>query len=636
MTKRSNSEPISYTCARDKPLEYFEALLHHGLRFDPKTDGPTLLCQAAWVGNLPVMTYLLDRGVDPNIAGIWAMSDHGKKPYMAKALENALVDGQTGSAKLLLSRGAKSENYTFIALQNRYPKIVKLLWDAGVREISPLCYAVSQDASPADIQKILDQGSPADPPQDKQITPLGVAANMGNLDVVKLLIAHHADPNSGGLISPKAPQYWRRTPLILAAAEGQDEVVTYLLQHGANPDPSALYQAGFNSTPYSDVQRTKDHFEKTVRILLDAGALKNITPDMAGLVLAGPLGTRQGPPNATVLKMLLDAGLSPELPMPYLAENGEKPDTVIGYYRKFYQKFKNNPSYQTVPQLEPLLNMLEAADKATPPSNTSTLPDPPPAMQNSAATVPAKNPALDKQLVDVARDGHTDKVGAGDADKVAQLLAQGADPNAKDERGTTALIWALNFGKDDAAALLIQKGADVNAAEGNMPAVEVASSLYDCPKALDLLLHHGARIPPPDAQGHSVIDGLFLAHPPAAGKWNYLHDRDWTDAEYRAWVQRQRRVIDLLAAAGVDFNGPPGATPPLIRAIQNGNLEAARAFLAHGIKVDVRDASGNTPLSTAQAFHPEFVPELRAAEGGASNRQPPRAGAAAGRLITTS
>jgi beta-lactamase regulating signal transducer with metallopeptidase domain len=248
---------------------------------------------------------------------------------------------------------------------------------------------------------------------------------------------------------------------------------------------------------------------------------------------------------------------------------------------------------------------LTKAKAQTPPSGNSADGAPP--------THPPHNPALDQKLLALVQYPSTDKVGAGDADAVAQLLAQGADPNAK-SGPAPALIWALNFGKDDAAVALIAKGADINATDGKMSAVELASFLYYCPKALDALLKKGAHLQPAGAPPRNVLAEVFSAGPAAAGKMNYLRDRAWTDADYQAWLQRQRKVIDLLAAAGVDLNGAPGTTPPLIRAIRAGHLDGARELLRLGAKLDVHDANGQTPQSTAQTWHPEFLPELQAAE----------------------
>ncbi len=51
----------------------------------------------------------------------------------------------------------------------------------------------------------------------------------------------------------------------------------------------------------------------------------------------------------------------------------------------------------------------------------------------------------------------------GDAEAVKSLLAKGADVNAKDKGGGTALMMAINNNHAGVVRLLIDKGADVNA-----------------------------------------------------------------------------------------------------------------------------------------------------------------------------
>jgi hypothetical protein len=61
---------------------------------------------------------------------------------------------------------------------------------------------------------------------------------------------------------------------------------------------------------------------------------------------------------------------------------------------------------------------------------------------------------LDKELVDAAMDGDTEKVKA--------LLDQGADIHAIVDRGD-ALSWAAGLGNPETMALLIERGADIRA-----------------------------------------------------------------------------------------------------------------------------------------------------------------------------
>ncbi len=51
----------------------------------------------------------------------------------------------------------------------------------------------------------------------------------------------------------------------------------------------------------------------------------------------------------------------------------------------------------------------------------------------------------------------------GDIDRAKNLIEKGADVNAKDELGRTALVYAEVHGYTELVKLLREKGADVNA-----------------------------------------------------------------------------------------------------------------------------------------------------------------------------
>ena len=84
----------------------------------------------------------------------------------------------------------------------------------------------------------------------------------------------------------------------------------------------------------------------------------------------------------------------------------------------------------------------------------------------------------------------------GEAEKVRALLDAGADVNAKDEHGATALMYALGGeGKlyPAIAKVLLDAGADVNAKAGNgVTAVMLAAFSGDA-ELIKLLLDAGAE-----------------------------------------------------------------------------------------------------------------------------------------------
>lgn len=68
-----------------------------------------------------------------------------------------------------------------------------------------------------------------------------------------------------------------------------------------------------------------------------------------------------------------------------------------------------------------------------------------------------KRQGLERNLVEAV------KRGAGAAAQA--FLARGANPNAADEAGGTALIWAVARGDGDVVDILLKAGADINLAD---------------------------------------------------------------------------------------------------------------------------------------------------------------------------
>jgi beta-lactamase regulating signal transducer with metallopeptidase domain/ankyrin repeat protein/tetratricopeptide (TPR) repeat protein len=357
-----------------KKVSAFEALIRHGAPFDAHTDGPTLLMLAAQCANLPVAKWLLDHGVDPNLKGTWVKGRSLQSTPLQTAVTGGRMaqspgrDDEEGMVNLLLMHGAKVTNEMVSALDHGRPVLVKLFWDRGIRDISVLSYQINQGASVSEVQKLLDQGIPVDPPQDRQVTPLSVAAEMGRMDLVQLLVQRGADVNKAETFNPKYPRD-RSTPLTTAASLGEDDIVEYLLRHGAQPEPEALF-AAINNSFFIPIHggRSKEQFERSVKLLIDAGTLKNVTSEEGGKMLSYAILTGGKGGNPVMLQMLLDVGLSPELPMP--VEDGEKKMSVLSYCQDLYSNHPND--YRWSDKLKPLIDMLQKADPSSTTKTTRT------------------------------------------------------------------------------------------------------------------------------------------------------------------------------------------------------------------------------------------------------------------------
>jgi ankyrin repeat protein len=119
----------------------------------------------------------------------------------------------------------------------------------------------------------------------------------------------------------------------------------------------------------------------------------------------------------------------------------------------------------------------------------------------------------------------------GDLGSMNRLLAAGADPNAKNDAGATALMWAVyNLEK---TRLLLDHGADVNAKSDNARTpLMIAATRHGSAPVLQLLLDRGAS---PSAQAPS----LFGVMTPLA------------EAAYAGDADAMRTLIDH----GADVNG---------------------------------------------------------------------------------
>ena len=102
------------------------------------------------------------------------------------------------------------------------------------------------DGDLAAVTQLLSQGADANADNGFGVTPLYTAADWGNLELVKLLLEHGAEPDSNPRTRGRSP--WGKTPLMLAARSNTDvdvpearaEIVRQLVENGAGTDGKPL------------------------------------------------------------------------------------------------------------------------------------------------------------------------------------------------------------------------------------------------------------------------------------------------------------------------------------------------------------------------------------------------------------
>jgi ankyrin repeat protein len=197
------------------------------------------------------------------------------------------------------------------------------------------------------------------------------------------------------------------------------------------------------------------------------------------------------------------------------------------------------------------------------------------------------------------------------------LLDRGADPNAANQAGSTALMWsAADAGK---IRVLLDKGASVNAqANSGRTALSVAASSAGNIEGVKLLLARGAdakmsRALTVCAAAGSGDEAILQAVLAAGGNPNERLPNGMTPLMLASRDTKPGSVKHLLDA-GADVNAKSntprptirglaeqGELTPLMRAASFSNAEVVRLLLDRGADVKAADFRGMTPLMMAAA-----------------------------------
>ncbi|MNJ56271.1 Ankyrin repeats (3 copies) [compost metagenome] len=184
----------------------------------------------------------------------------------------------------------------------------------------------------------------------------------------------------------------------------------------------------------------------------------------------------------------------------------------------------------------------------------------------------------------------------GEVEDVLKLLQDGADINATDGRGRTAVMAATYNNKAETVKALIQEGADINlrdeslnnvllyaGAEGFLEIVKLAIDAGANPQLTNR--YGGTALIPASERGHVEVVQELLSHSDI--DVNHINNLHWT-ALLEAVIlgsggEKHQKIVQLLVNHGADVNiGDGNGVTPLMHARQKGFQEIADILIEAG------------------------------------------------------
>ena len=467
------------------------------------------LADAAERGRAALVRELVDGGADVNTTQVDGMT----------ALHWAAYHDDAATARLLVRSGADAD------APNRY----------GVR---PLALAATNGNAEL-VRLLLDAGADANAAFVGGETVLMTAARTGSLEAVEALLAHGADPD--------ARERRGQTALMWAAAEGHTGIAGALLDAGADVDAPLV--SGFTPLFFAVREGRID----VVRTLLDAGVDANAVLERV----------KEGPDEAVnnASYRPIDDGMSPlllavrnghfELAIALIEAGADPNDQRTGFAPLHTMSWVRKP---------------DASDRGDPPpigsGNLTAL--------HFVRELVALGADVNARLASAkARAPHTaSRLGMegataflmaadrADAPLMRLLHELGADPFLANADSSTPLMAAAGLGTTapeeeagsepearEAVQLLLDLGADIDAVDDHGDTAVHGAAYGSFPTVVQLLADHGADIEvwsQPNEQGRTP---LFIAE------------------GYRGGLPRPSRptieaVTTLMVGAGVPTDGP--------------------------------------------------------------------------------
>jgi ankyrin repeat protein len=193
----------------------------------------------------------------------------------------------------------------------------------------------------------------------------------------------------------------------------------------------------------------------------------------------------------------------------------------------------------------------------------------------------------------------------GNVEVVKALLAGGADVNAKSSQGeTSALMMAAGNGRLETTRVLLASGADVNAKAGKTALMLAAGALLDPPGG-------NTYISSGDPATNYNHDGVVRLLIQSGADPNTKTDKGETALMFAAINNRTTAVRSLLnAGAEIDTKDDVVGYTALMHAAERGHTETVKELIKAGADLNARNKNNDTALTLAEKSKQDVVVKL--------------------------
>ena len=401
-TPQSDGATALAWAAYQDDMEMAELLIGAGAKVNAANDyGITPLWLACTNGSAAMADKLLKAGADPNAAQ-WT----GATPLMMCART-----GNLEAVKLLLARGANVN-----AAETREGQTA-LMWAAAQKH-------------PEVVQALIERGAGVRTRAKSGFTPLMFAAQQGDVDTARMLLAAGANINE----ATNGQSAWGGdTVLLLASASGHEALSIFLLDKGA--DPNAADEFGFTAL----------HFALMAGLARVTGIRLENTRSMRSTYLYRPNMTE-------LVKALLAHGANPNARI-----------RKYGGGNKLLSVRTNDPMKFSVPGVGATPFLLAAVTHETTVMRILVAGGADPLLTTEGNTTPLMMAAGLTRQRDFGALPYTEEEGRKALEAVKLAVQLGADVNAANSVGLTALHAAAFNGSNEIIRFLVEKGANLDA-----------------------------------------------------------------------------------------------------------------------------------------------------------------------------